>query len=277
LAASALTWAARVELTAPAGLVTIEAVINAGVSLRGRFMSLGTTSPPVADIVYPESDGLPLAENAIQLRWIFVLYANLQALFRNQADVFVAADLFWYPLEGHPEIRVAPDVLVVFGRPKGDRGSYQEWKEGNIPLTVVMEVLSPSNTVMEMEDKLDFYEEHGVEEYYVYDPQSNQLVVYLRQGDRLNRVGRKQEYTSPRLGIRFDLSGEEMVVYGPNGERFLTFDELSDLRAQAEERAEHTKELVARLAALSRKARQGLASETELRELEELESETLGQ
>jgi len=35
---------------------------------------------------------------------------------------------------------------------------------------VVFEVLSPSNTQQEMADKRAFYEEHGVEEYYVYDP-----------------------------------------------------------------------------------------------------------
>src|SRR5262245_65156474 len=117
-------------------------------------------------VVYPESDGLPMADNTKQLRWIVVFYGNLAALFRAAQDVFVAADLFWYPVEGHPEIRVAPDVLVAFGRPKGDRGSYRQWEEGDVPLTVVFEVLSPSNTVMEMADKLAFDDESGVEEYY---------------------------------------------------------------------------------------------------------------
>ena len=88
----------------------------------------------------------------------------------------------WYPVEGHPEIRIAPDVYVVFGRPKGHRGSYQQWEEDNVPLTVVFEVLSPGNTYPEMDVKHAFYEEHGVEEYYVYDPESNPLSVFVRRG-----------------------------------------------------------------------------------------------
>src|SRR3954453_11338217 len=100
------------------------------------------TLPLSSEPVYPESDGKPLAENTKQLRWIVVLYGNLAALFRTVADVFVAGDLLWYPVEGCPEISIAPDVLVVFGRPKGDRGSYQQWEEGGVPLTVVFEIVS---------------------------------------------------------------------------------------------------------------------------------------
>jgi hypothetical protein len=81
-------------------------------------------------IVYPESDGQPMAENTLQFRWIVTLQGNLAALFAERADVFVAGDLLWYPVEGRPDIRRAPDVLVAIGRPKGDRGAYLQWEEG---------------------------------------------------------------------------------------------------------------------------------------------------
>ncbi|HZT80700.1 MAG TPA: hypothetical protein VFA26_10775, partial [Gemmataceae bacterium] len=90
-------------------------------------------------------------------------------------------------------------------------------------------------------------------------------------------------YVSPRLGIRFDLSGPEMVVYGPDGQRFLTFEELTVARVQAEQRAEQAerradqeKQRAARLAELGRKARQQQASAEELAELERLEGEISG-
>ena len=35
--------------------------------------------------------------------------------------------------------------MVVFGRPKGRRGSYRQWEEDNIPPQVVFEILSPGN------------------------------------------------------------------------------------------------------------------------------------
>jgi Uma2 family endonuclease len=96
-------------------------------------------------IVYPDSDGLPISDNTKQLRWIFTLYGNLVALFRDRLDVFVAGNLLWYPVEGQPEIRIGPDVFVAFGRPKGDRGSYKQWEEGGIAPSVVFEILSPGN------------------------------------------------------------------------------------------------------------------------------------
>src|SRR5262245_33864056 len=120
---------------------------------------------PPQPIVYPESDGLPMADNTLQLRWIFVLYGNLAALFAERADVFVGSNQCWYPVEGQREVRLSPDVYVGFGRPKGDRGSYKQWEEDNVPMTVIFEVLSPGNTVTEMADKLAFYDEHGAEEY----------------------------------------------------------------------------------------------------------------
>jgi Uma2 family endonuclease len=226
-----------------------------------------TILSPSAPLVYPESDGLPMADNTRQFRWILVLATNLAALYRARADVFVGGNLFWYPVEGRPDLRIAPDVFVVFGRPRGDRGSYKQWEEGHIPFTVVFEILSPGNTVTEMDDKQAFYEEYRVEEYYVYDPDNNRLMVFVRQGDVLRRVRPVSGYVSPRLGIRFDLSGPEMVVYRPDGQRFISFEELEDSRDKAEQRAN-------RLAELSRKARRGQASAEELQELERLEEPT---
>src|SRR5262245_5694384 len=139
-------------------------------------------------LVYPDSDGKPMADNTLQFEWITLLKGNLDTLFRDRQDVFVAGDLLWYPVEGQPELRTAPDVLVAFGRPKGYRGSYKQWEEGGIAPQVVFEVLSPNNTVLEMADKLAFYDEHGVEEYFLYDPDNEKLLVYERGREALRRL-----------------------------------------------------------------------------------------
>jgi Uma2 family endonuclease len=238
-------------------------------------------SPAMAGaIVYPERDGKPMADNTKQARWMAVLFGNLCALFHRMADVFVAMDLLWYPEEGHPEVRSAPDVFVVFGRPKGDRGSYRQWEEEGVPVTVVFEILSPGNSGDEIAEKFVFYEEHGVEEYYLFNPDRNRLHVFLRQGHALIRVRGEQSFVSPRLGIRFDLSGAEMVVYYPDDRRFLSFEELEAERIEAEQRAkkaeqraEKAEHRAARLAELGRKARRGEASAEELQELERLEEQ----
>jgi Uma2 family endonuclease len=213
---------------------------------------MSVTLPP-RPIVYPESDGKPMADNTKQARWIVILFDNLLALFAEVADVFIAADIFWYPVEGEPEIRIAPDVLVAFGRPRGDRGSYKQWEEGGMAPQVVFEILSPGNHFIELADALDFYDCHGVEEYYVYDPDTNRLLVFVRRGELLRRVQPADGFVSPRLGIRFQLTAPEMTVYRPDGRPFLNFDQLEavrvrieEARRQAVERAEQAEQRAAR-------------------------------
>jgi Uma2 family endonuclease len=201
--------------------------------------------PPVEQVVhYPESDGQPMAENTEQFRWIVMIKENLEALFQNHPDVFVAGDLLWYPVEGHPQIRRAPDTMVVFGRPKGRRGSYLQWQEEGIAPQVVFEVLSPGNTLTEMLEKLEFYERYGVEEYYVYNPDTPDpdLAGMLREGTKLRVHSPMNDWTSPRLGIRFDTSGEELRIFAPNGEPFVDFSELKRQRDQAQQQAEQAQQ-----------------------------------
>jgi Uma2 family endonuclease len=192
-------------------------------------------------IDYPESDGQPMSDNTRQFRWITVLAGNIAALFRDRQDVFVCGNQNWYPVQGEPEICAAPDAYAVFGRPKGDRPSYKQWEEGNVPMTVVFEVRSPKNSDAEMAAKFDFYDEHGVEEYYMYDPDTNRLQAYRRGAATLVGVAAVNGYTSPRLGIQFDLSGPELVVRFPDGSPFLTFEELKAERDQEKQRADQEK------------------------------------
>ena len=176
-------------------------------------------------IEYPDSDGLPMAENTVQYEWIVTIKGGVDSLFADAPNVFVAGDLLWYPVEGDPITRIAPDVLVAFGRPKGDRGSYKQWEEQNVPPQVVFEILSPGNRPAEMGRKFQFYQRFGVEEYYIYDPDDGFLQGWRRVGDHLADVPQMAGFVSPRLGIRFD-PGEgpqNLRIFGPDGMPFLTF------------------------------------------------------
>ena len=183
------------------------------------------------DLIYPDSDGKPLADNTTQLRLIFTIKGGLDALFKDRDDVFIAADLLWYPVKlTRPEIlaqkkpkKQAPDVMVVFGRPKGDRGSYMQWKEDNIAPQVAFEILSPGNPKADMETKFDFYQEHGVEEYYLYNPKKNRLQGWLRQGKKLKKIAQMEGWRSPLLGIRLSTSEGDLALFHPNGERFVDY------------------------------------------------------
>lgn len=199
-------------------------------------------------IIYPDSDGQPMADHTKQFRWIVLIKENLELLFADRSDVFVAGDLLWYPVEGHPEIRVAPDAMVVFGRPKGDRGSYRQWEEDNIPPQVVFEILSPGNRVKEMTRKLKFYDRYGVEEYYIYDPDDNELEGLQRCEGNLELIEEINKWVSPRLGIQFVITEETLEIYRPDGEKFLSSLELYQQRQQASQRAEREAQRAERLA-----------------------------
>jgi Uma2 family endonuclease len=196
--------------------------------------------PPsaTAEVFYPDCDGEPMANNTEQFEIIVLIKGNLDILFADDPQVLIAGDLFWYPIEGNNTVKYAPDVMVALGRPKGKRYSYLQWKENNQPPQVLFEILSPSNTTREMERKLLFYDRHGVEEYYVYDPALCDLQVWLRSDLGLDLVDIGQDWVSPRLGIRFDLSTGELALYHPDGNPFLSFLELEQRAETAEQRAE---------------------------------------
>jgi Uma2 family endonuclease len=204
------------------------------------------TSEP--EIVYPDSDGKPMADNTRQYEWIVTIKGNLDIAYQDNPNVFVAGDLLWYPVQGHPEICQAPDVLVAFGRPKGYRGSYIQHREEGIAPQVVFEIQSPNNTAAELARKLVFYDHHGVEEYYLYDPDDNRLTGWRRVLDQLQEIPAMNGWVSPRLGIRF-LLGTDLVIHHRDGRPFATFLEQAQQCGQAQQQADQAQQRAERLAA----------------------------
>ena len=205
--------------------------------------------------LYPVSDGKPMADSTIHYRWIVTIKENLEVLFANDPMVTVEADMFWYPvprLRSQPkEERVepqAPDVMVIFGVPKGDspketqseRGSYKQHEEGNIAPQVVFEIYSKSNDMKEWDGKLAFYQQYGVEEYYCIYPEDNLLDVWIREGAILKRAAYGDRWTSPRLDVTFDSSDGVLQLYGPDGRTFTSFSEERKRAKRLEERAKRS-------------------------------------
>ncbi len=224
---------------------------------------------------YPESDGKPMAENTVQYRNIVTTKEGIENVFRHRPDVFIAADLLWYPVEGNEDLRVAPDVLVVLGRPKRDRRRYLQWEEDNIAPQVVFEIWSPGNRNKEKRNKLEFYQKYGAQEYYTYDPDRGLLEGWRRQptssGSQLLPVPKMQDWTSPLLKIKFELVGKSMELYGPDGKRFLSFPEVLELAAKEQQRADHAWERAEQAEVASRAEQQRAErAEQEITRLKEL-------
>lgn len=185
---------------------------------------------------YPGHDGRPMADNTLQDEWIDKIKGGLDTLFRDDPDVFVASNLMWYPVEGNNRRRLAPDVMIAFGRPKGYRDSYVVHEEGVSP-QVFFEILSPSNRKRVMDFKRKIYEKYGVEEYYVFDPYKIKLEVWLREGEVFRPILETNGWVSPRLRIRFEI-GDDLTIYGPDGRPFVAYAEIARQRDESGRRAE---------------------------------------
>jgi Uma2 family endonuclease len=191
---------------------------------------MSTITPPSQTIICPDGDGKPRADNTIQFRWIVTIKEGIDALFLHDPDVFVAGDILWHPVEERPKTRMAPNVLVAFGRPKGDRGSYKQWEEGGIAPQVVFEIQAPGNPFAEFVRRFGFYQRYGVEEFYVYDPDRGFLDGWLRTGRRLKGIRKTAGFISPRLQIRFEpgKGPDRLVIIRPDGNPFLTYSQLME-------------------------------------------------
>lgn len=63
-----------------------------------RNLSIIKDSTSIGDekIIYPESDGQPIADNSVQFSWITTIKGNMDILFAQ--EVYIARDMFWYPV-----------------------------------------------------------------------------------------------------------------------------------------------------------------------------------
>jgi hypothetical protein len=113
------------------------------------------------------------------------------------------------------------------------------------------ELVSLGPRPLELSRKLRLYEQGGVEECYVCDPERRELFGWYRHEDRLEQIPVTDGWVSPRLGIRFQLEHEGPALFLPNGERFRSYVELaqdaSELAAERDEQRQRAERLAAKL------------------------------
>jgi Uma2 family endonuclease len=214
------------------------------------------------EIDYPSDFEPLLVEKTIRFRHLTLLVGGLMRVFAGRDDVFVAGELLWYPNYGQMHYPLAPDVMVVFGRPPVHRLSYKQWEEEDISPQVVFKFKSPTDTPQELHHKFRLYESHYVLEYYVFDPVAIRLDGWVYQEGKIGLVkvpDIEKGFTSPRLGIHLKVDGDLQII-GPDGVKFLDYEQL----VAEKEIAEKEKAIAdAKLFALMQKLRaQGIDPET---------------
>jgi Uma2 family endonuclease len=143
-----------------------------------------------------------------------IAYAMAAPNDRHQAILMELARQIANFLVGKPcKVRPAPyDVRLFYEEDESDDVVVQpdisvicdEFKRGNEGCRgapdLVIEILSPSNTAIEMQRKLELYQDSGVREYWIVNPDRNVVSAYRLEGGRyVTELYRVADTASPSV------------------------------------------------------------------------------
>ena len=207
------------------------------------------------EIYYPDSDGLPMADNDLQRKVMTDLLHALETRYAKDPDMYISGNLFIYYVQGDPGASIAPDAFVVPGAGKGLRRSYKLWKERRVPV-IAFEIVSETGWSKVLKEKKDTYQKLGIEEYVVFDPDGEFISPRL-QGFRLvdgryRRIPLEPDgsWVIRTLGLRIVPEGENLrLIDLSTGERYLWAGEEASARKAAEEEVARLRAEIERLKA----------------------------
>ena len=240
------------------------------------------------EIVYPETDGMPLPDGPEQAPLYREIVSILELQFSGPRTL-VSGNTFIYYVEGDAGKRFAPDCYVVFdvdNPPVARRETYLLWRVGKAP-DFALEIASHSTGSNDLGPKRELYAELGIGEYWRFDPTGGDFYGEALVGERLVdgeyvRFDTRQEPDgsvwghSPTLNLDLHWTEDRLRFYDPVTESYLLTQAEDRRRAEAERaRADQAEaerdfqaELVARESAARRQAEDRAArAEAELEEM----------
>jgi Uma2 family endonuclease len=204
------------------------------------------------EIYYPESDGKPMGETDWHIQTITYLSQALEVFFANVPNVKVSADIMFYYEEGNPRKVFAPDVMVVKGVGKHLRRTYKLWEEKQFP-QVVFEISSRKTWGEDLNKKWLLYQQFGVKEYYIFDPEYDYLpeplIAYRLKRGELKQISIKnRRIFSPELNLDVVDTGKGLRLFNPETKEFLpSLAEEHEARLAAEAENARLREEIKRL------------------------------
>jgi len=129
------------------------------------------------ELIYGEAYAMS-APNSFHQRILTMLTGEFYAFLKGKPCQVIVSPLdvrLFYEEDESDDTVVQPDLVVICDPQKigkeGCRGAPD----------LVVEILSPSNTAIEMSRKFKLYQKAGVKEYWVVDPETKSLLVHLFQ------------------------------------------------------------------------------------------------
>jgi Uma2 family endonuclease len=202
--------------------------------------------------LYPVRDeDKPMAETDLHITAILDLVQSLRFYFKNE-NVLVLGDHTLYYERSNPKKYVAPDVFVVKGVEKEPpRRVFRLWEEK--PPSVVFEISSRSTWGDDLHKKLKVYEQIGVREYYIFDPEYDYLpepiVAFKRKNGEMEKVRvKKRRIYSEELSLEIVDTGAGLRLFDQQTKRYLlTYSEAETARIEAEAELKRLREEIEQL------------------------------
>jgi Uma2 family endonuclease len=197
------------------------------------------------EILYPETDGKPMAETDKHRELITELIKTLEDFFADETDVYVTGNILLYYEPENIRKFVAPDVFIVKGVEKMQRRIFKLWEE-KIP-EVVFEISSHSTALDDLNRKFRLYEKLGIKEYYIFDPdyaylESPLIAFHLRENEYEEIELTDNKILSPSLNLELINTGETLRLRNPATDEFLPTREDLKNRVSELERLLNQKE-----------------------------------
>ena len=161
------------------------------------------------ELIYGEAYAMS-APNAKHQEILGELFSQFHAYLRGKPCKAYLAPYdvrLFYEEDESDDTVVQPDISVVCDEKKrGDEGC-----RGAPDL--VVEILSPSNTAIEMERKLKLYHEAGVREYWIVDPENKVLAAYrFRQEAIVVNTYKKNDTVPTAIFPGLDITLEQVFA-----------------------------------------------------------------
>ena len=125
----------------------------------------------LTEIVYPESDGMPLADGYFQDPLFREILSIFELYYLNSPSTAVSGNTFIYYEEGNSRRWVSPDCYIALdiSMESIERfNTYRVWEVGKPP-DFVLEIGSPSTATTDLVRKRELYAELGIGEYWRFD------------------------------------------------------------------------------------------------------------
>ena len=233
------------------------------------------TTKTASEIVYPETDGMPLPDGVFQDPLFREIVSTIDTYFKDQPNTVVSGNTFIYYEEGNPRRSVSPDCYVAYDADVElllRNNTYRLWEMGKPP-DFALEIGSENTAAVDMGYKRELYARLGISEYWRFDSTGGEFYgeplvgEYLADGE-YRRFGMRHEPDgrvwgrSPALNLDLWWDNGRLRFWDPVAERWLLNQEEQHAALEAERAARQDAETRA-----ARERERADALEAELRRL----------